>query len=128
MPLHPKAREFAKSGLFAADAETRESGTENDLQIIESIKSLRSLPDFVKMQFMSTFKHGDTRDDGYRFWSYQQRRGKRTEKWLSPEAWNNQIQSRKKWRERNKEKINTYYRKLYAKNHKKEKPTTSYLA
>lgn len=46
-----------------------------------------------------THTRGDTRPDGYRFWSFEKRCGRFREKWLNPESYERQLEStRIAWR------------------------------
>ena len=44
---------------------------------------------------MAKHKHGDTRADGFRFFSYKKRAGKRIEQWANPESFAKLKQARK---------------------------------
>lgn len=48
----------------------------------------------------TTHRVGDTRSDGYRFWSYRKRNGRIYEQWRSPEGFELARRSRNKYRPR----------------------------
>lgn len=80
------------------------------------------------------FKRGDSREDGYRFWSYTNRlktNGFFVEQWYSPETYEKgkklNLRSAIDWVERNKEKFKARYRKWDRTNqHKKNARTAKY--
>jgi hypothetical protein len=47
---------------------------------------------------------GETREDGYRFYGYNRRRGRTEETWLSPESYAANVAKKALWRARNRDK------------------------
>ena len=57
------------------------------------------------------FKQGDTREDGFLFWGYEphvKKDGYRYEDWFSPEKFNANLERKRDWHRRNKERFANY--------------------